>query len=113
MPPNTHQDPIIIPTATPPPLPKLPSGRTADTPLEVLACLLRSVLNSNDIQTAHSYAQKALELTEGIDNYIDEMASVDAVGDEIHTVVKKTMEWDWDGAYEKVCVCLLRPAHGL
>ncbi|KAJ3044570.1 hypothetical protein HK097_001425 [Rhizophlyctis rosea] len=103
MSPNTPADTLITPSSSPAPgsLPTLPSGRTADTPLEVIACHIRSILKSNDIQQAHLYAQKALELTEGIDNYIEEMTSVDAVGEEIHEVVKKTMEWDWDGVYEK------------
>ncbi|KAJ3034028.1 hypothetical protein HDV00_005505 [Rhizophlyctis rosea] len=101
MAPNTAADPVITPSSAPVSLPTLPSGRIADTPLEVLACHLRSILATNDIQTIHLYAQQALKLTEGIDNYIEDLASVDAVGQEVQIVVKKTAEWDWDGAYEK------------
>lgn len=78
----------------------LPSGRQADTPLEIASVLIRNCLSAADFDSAKQHAREALKLIEGIDSYTA-MASSNPSG-ALAEQVKKTMEHDWDAVYENV-----------
>ncbi|KAI8826905.1 uncharacterized protein EV422DRAFT_511846 [Fimicolochytrium jonesii] len=73
----------------------LPSGRAADTPLEIAACLLRRSLESpNELD----FVKQALHIIEGIDEYT--AAASTPASDSLLKHVETTMRQDWDAVYQ-------------
>ncbi|KAJ3019382.1 hypothetical protein HKX48_002138 [Thoreauomyces humboldtii] len=75
----------------------LPDGRVADTPLEVIGCLLRQSLSARGHDAD---IQRALDMVVGIDQYTATVST--PVSQAVARQVDATMKVDWDCLYEAV-----------
>ncbi|BFZ64084.1 hypothetical protein YB2330_005222 [Saitoella coloradoensis] len=71
--------------------------RAPDTPLEIMADLLRKSLSAKSPEEKESYVKKALEISQGLDDYMT--VATTTPSQNVHTMVDATLRNDWDAAH--------------